>query len=87
VIAPEQGICGLVTSWTKEYWGLVAPLEMWMRPMDLYQTDGDASADGPPDDQNVGLASAPMFSPRTNECWAPDDLNLEQFGEFVQFLK
>jgi hypothetical protein len=26
VIAPEQGICGLVTSWTKEYWGLVAPL-------------------------------------------------------------
>jgi hypothetical protein len=23
---PEQGICGLVTSWTKEYWGLVAPL-------------------------------------------------------------
>jgi hypothetical protein len=25
--APEQGICGLVTSWTKEYWGLVAQLD------------------------------------------------------------
>jgi hypothetical protein len=25
--------------------------------------------------------------PRTDECWAPDDLNLEQFREFVQFLK
>jgi hypothetical protein len=39
---------------------------------DVDETDVDAV--GPPDDQNVGLASAPMFSPRTNECWAPDDL-------------
>jgi hypothetical protein len=46
-------------------------------------------------DQGVLGFGGPDGTPRTNECWAPDDLKhvpdefraLEQCREFVQFLK